>query len=277
MTETSSPTSVLGVPVLQEAEYRRFQQMIFEAAGIHMSPAKRSLVAGRLAKRVKALGLASYGAYFAVLERDSAERQQAVDLLTTNETYFFREPKHFEFLREQILPARPPGQEFRVWSAACSSGEEPYTAAMVLADVLGSQGWSVLGSDISTRMLARARRGIYPLARAERMPREYLTRYCLKGTGEHEGELLVHASLRQRVEFSQINLNQPLPAMPSFDLILLRNVMIYFNTATKIAVVQRVIQRLKPGGYLFIGHSESLHGINTELVQVAPSMYRRPR
>ncbi len=266
----------VSAPVLNEAEFRRFQHMIFEVAGIHMPATKRTMVAGRLAKRVKALQLDGYAAYWARLEHDESERQTAVDLLTTNETYFFRESKHFDFLRERVLPAVRRGQPFRIWSAACSSGEEPYSLAMVLADVLGDGDWRVTASDISTQVLARARSAKYPMARAERIPQDYLKRYCLRGIGPNEGTFLVGPKLRERMDFRQLNLNTPVPIIGPFDVIFLRNVMIYFNAETKQQIVDRVAGRLKPGGYLIIGHSETLNGLQKGLRAVMPSVYQAP-
>lgn len=265
-------------PTLNDQEFVLFQRLLFDIAGIHLAPAKKVMLAGRLGRRIRAHNLASYGEYYKLLEQEQDELQIAVDLLTTNETYFFREPKHFDFLREQILPEHPRGQPFRVWSAACSSGEEPYSLAMLLQDRLGpSANWEVLASDISTQVLAQAQRGIYPMSRAALLPLTYKHQYCLKGVGEQDGMLLVDKAVRQRVQFRQINLNQPLPGgLGSFDLLLLRNVMIYFQLETKREVVQRIVEQLKPGGYLFIGHSESLHGINSELRLVQPAIYRKP-
>jgi len=259
---------------LSEAEFGEFQRMIFDVAGIHMAASKRTMVAGRLAKRLKALQLASYAEYWQYLRRDPVEKQTAVDLLTTNETYFFREPRHFDFLRNTILPGHSRQQPFRLWSAACSSGEEPYTAAMVLAQVLGKAGWDILASDISTQVLAQARTGRYPMARAEKIPQELLKNYCLRGVGAAEGAFMVEPSIRSRVDFRQINLNIKLPEVGSFDVIFLRNVMIYFNTETKQQIVARLVARLKPGGYLIIGHSETLNGFQNGLKAVMPSVYR---
>jgi chemotaxis protein methyltransferase CheR len=266
------------VPTLSDKEFGRFQRFIFDAAGIHMSTAKKSLVAGRLAKRLKARELEGFGAYLELLAsgEDRDEVQTAIDLLTTNETYFFREPRHFELLRELATQAAQRAQPLRVWSAASSSGEEVYSIAMVLADVMPNLPWEVMGSDISTRVLQRARSGHYPMERARQVPADYLKRFCLKGQGEHEGTLLVQRSLRQRVQFLQVNLNQPLPALGEFDLVFLRNVMIYFNGDTKRQVVQRVAGVIKPGGHLCIGHSESLNDINAGLQSIAPSIYRKP-
>jgi len=262
------------------SEFASFQRFIFDIAGISMSDSKKALVSGRLAKRLQHYGLPTYDAYFRLLS-DGAhpeEVQQAVDLLTTNETYFFREARHFDLLRQaaeaHLQGAR--GLPFRVWSAACSSGEEPYSIAMVLADVLGNAPWEVVASDISTRVLQRARIGHYPMERASHLPPDYLRRFCLKGIREQQGTLLVERGLRQRVQFRQVNLNTELPGdLGSYDLVFLRNVMIYFNGDTKRQVVARVASRLKPGGHFIIGHSESLQDIDAALRPVMPSVYRK--
>ncbi|MBN8238330.1 protein-glutamate O-methyltransferase CheR [Marinobacter hydrocarbonoclasticus] len=264
-------------PVLGEADFRQFQQMIFAEAGIHMPASKRTMVAGRLCKRLKALGMDSYAGYWRYLKANNAEKQVAVDLLTTNETYFFREPRHFEFLRNYLLSHHRGGKPFRLWSAACSSGEEAYSSAMVLTDALGDRDWEILASDISTEVLKKAKAGIYPLARTDRIPTDSLKRYCLKGVGPAEGTLMVDPVLRTKVEFRQINLNTRLPEVGQFDIIFLRNVMIYFNSETKQEIVARLQNCLNPGGYLVIGHSETLSGLQTKLEAVVPSIYRKPK
>jgi chemotaxis protein methyltransferase CheR len=252
--------------------------MIYDIAGISMSPAKKPLVSGRLAKRVKHHGLESYGEYFRILMQQDRrdELQVAIDLLTTNETYFFREPQHFDFLLQQVPSLRRSGKPLRIWCAASSSGEEPYTIAMVLADVLGDAPWEVLGSDISTRVLEKARGGHYPMTRIEGIPRNYLSRFCLKGVGQQEGTFLVDRNLRNRVSFMQINLNESLPKLGEFEVIFLRNVMIYFDMETKRRVVERMLPLLRPGGYFIVSHSESLNGINESLKLITPSVYRKP-
>ncbi|WP_260954601.1 CheR family methyltransferase [Pseudomonas citri] len=262
--------------VLCDKEFAQFRDLIFEIAGIRMSDAKKPLVSGRLAKRVRAQGLFSYGDYFRLLLNERTELQVAVDLLTTNETYFFREPKHFAFLREQILPEPGNRSSVRVWSGACSSGEEPYSIAMTLAEVLGNRPWEVLASDLSLRVLEKARSGLYRMVDAEDIPRPLLTRYCLKGIGENSGSLLIDPALRNRVSFRQINLNTALPDLGQFEVIFLRNVMIYFDLETKRQVMQRMLPSLKPGGYFIVSHSESLNGVCDELKVVSPSIYRKP-
>jgi chemotaxis protein methyltransferase CheR len=261
---------------ISDGDFARFQKMIFSIAGISMTSAKKALVAGRLARRLKHHGLDCYGEYFKLLSQQQDEMQVAVDLLTTNETYFFREPKHFDFLRDRILPQHPPGRSFRVWSAASSSGEEAYTLSMVLADNLGTTSWEILGSDISTRVLDKARIGLYPMERIRGIPQAALRAHCLKGVGSQEGSFIIAPALRRHVRFEQINLNESLPNVGEFDVIFLRNVMIYFQAETKRQVVARLLAKLRPGGYFIVGHSESLNGLAQGLEAVAPSIYRKP-
>jgi len=259
-------------------EFHQFQAMIYRIAGISLSDAKMPLVSGRLARRIQHYQLNSYADYFELLNsaRVPTEMQVAIDLLTTNETYFFREPKHFDFLRDTILPPLKGAQTVRVWSGASSSGEEIYTIAMVLAEALGGQPWEVIGSDISSRVLDQARSGHYAMERAEDIPVDYLRKYCLKGVGAQAGTFLIDKSLRSRTQFMQINLNSTLPQLGTFDVIFLRNVMIYFDTKTKQQVVARMLPMLRSGGYFIVSHSESLNGISDGVKLVSPSIYRKP-
>ena len=265
-------------PVLSDKEFLQFQAMIYDIAGISMSAAKKPLVSGRLAKRLKHHCVSSYGDYFRLLmqEEQRGELQTAVDLLTTNETYFFREPKHFELLAQHILPGLKGRQTVRVWSGASSSGEEPYSIAMTLAEHLGNQPWEVIGSDISTRVLEKARSGHYPMERAEDIPGHYLKKYCLKGVGAQDGTFIVEPGLRGRTRFMQVNLNETLPKLGEFDVIFLRNVMIYFDMETKRKVIRRMLPFLKSGGYFLVSHSESLNGVTDALQMIKPSVYRKP-
>lgn len=267
----------MSMITLTDQEFTKFQRFIYEAAGITLSSSKKALVSGRLAKRLQPCQVSTYAQYFELLTSGAApaEMQTAVDLLTTNETYFFREPKHFDLLREQALAARKRPQTFRVWSAASSTGEEAYSIAMVLADCLDGMPWEIVGSDISTSVLQKASAGHYPEERTKHIPPAYLKRFCLKGIDAQQGTLLVERGLRKRVQFMQVNLNTPLPQLGLFDVIFLRNVMIYFNGDTKRQVVSRVLSLLKPGGYFCIGHSESLNDITDAVQTVAPSIYRK--
>lgn len=258
-------------------EFSLFKAFIFDEAGISLAPAKQPLVSSRLSKRLRHHGLRSFGEYYQYIQisENATEKQIAINLLTTNETHFFREPKHFDFLRDKILPFRSRGGTFRVWSAASSSGEEPYTIAMVLAEHMPHESWEVIGSDISTAVLEKARIGSYPIQRAEEIPRQYLTKYCLKGTKEAEGTLLITKELRQKVHFTSINLMQPFPNLGEFDIIFLRNVMIYFEMETKRQIINKMLPMLRPNGYLFISHSETLNGVSEDLQTVLPSIYKK--
>lgn len=268
---------MLNIP-LSDQEFSQFQQFIYDKAGISLSNAKKALVSGRLSKRLHAHGLKSYGDYYRLLQDagQGGEIQIAIDLLTTNETFFFREQKHFDFLSQRILPAYRPGRPFRVWSAACSSGQEPYSIAMTLAAHLGESTWEITASDLSTKVLDRARSGLYAMEQAGKIPQPYLKAYCLKGTGNQEGSFLIDRKLRNRISFMQVNLNTSLPKLGEFDLVFLRNVMIYFDLDTKRGVVKRILDTLRPGGHLFIGHSESLNGVVDNIKLVSPSIYQKP-
>ena len=263
---------------LKENEFRQFQQLFYDMIGLQLPPTKKPLVAGRLAKRVNALGLSSYQQYYTHLLAPEGvnELEIAIDLITTHETYFFREPQHFNYLQQKILPQVAAQPNFRVWSAASSTGEEAYTLAMVLDQHRSPKGWSVLGTDVSLGVLETARKGMFIESRGDKIPPHYLKRYCLKGQDRYAGYFLVERALRERVEFQPNNLTTPCPELGQFDLILLRNVLIYFDPPTKQLVLKHLLDRLKPGGWLMVGHSESLQQVPVRLDLVAPSIYRLP-
>jgi chemotaxis protein methyltransferase CheR len=268
---------VVAPAKISDQEFAHFKRFIFDAAGITLGDGKKQLVISRLGSRLAFHGLGSFAEYFKLLNSNEAgvEVQIAIDLLTTNETYFFREPRHFEFLEKQLttMPARQ--QPVRIWSAAGSTGEEAYSIAMLLEDRFPGRPWEIVASDISSRVLDRARAGHYPMERARHVPRHYLQRFCLKGTGKQQDTLLVDRALRSKVNFLQINLNNRLPAIGLFDFVFLRNVLIYFNQETKRSVVARALSVLQPGGWLFIGHSETLNDISDAVKAAAPAIYRK--
>jgi chemotaxis protein methyltransferase CheR len=272
-----------GVPVggpaaITTAEFAWIAAFLRKWTGIELADGKQMLVMGRLERRLRHHGLGSYAEYIQLIGGPNAddETQMAVDLLTTNETYFFREPQHFDRL-PQLLPSpeETQGRPVRVWSAASSSGEEAYSIALTLARCLASRPWEVVGSDISSRVLETARRGLYPIEAAERIPEGPLRAYCLRGRGEHDGLLTVQARLRSHVSFVRVNLTRPLPDLGMFDVVFLRNVMIYFAAETKSQLLRRIGAILRPGGYLLIGHAESLSGLETGLELVVPSVYHK--
>lgn len=273
-----------GLLTISDEEFQSFQQLIYKAAGIHLPPTKKMLVVSRLSKRVRHHALSSLKEYYQLVSdgQHTDEFQVMVDLLTTNETYFFREPDHFTYLKQHLLPHYPREHPFQAWSAACSSGEEAYTTAMILMDVYGTaRTWSILGTDISSRMLQAARNGVYPLSETRHIPKNYLTQYCLKGVRSQVGTFCIDKKLRDRVTFQQLNLNAAsYPQLPHFDLIILRNVLIYFDLVTKRQLIHKIINQLQPGGYLFIGHAENLSSlttpeINAQFTNVAPTIYRK--
>ena len=261
---------------ISDREFADIQRLLFKISGISLSDAKKVLVTGRLAKRLRYLQLQSYAEYFTYITHPDhkQELQVAIDLLTTNETYFFREEKHFEFLQKTVFPQLERNPTVRIWSAACSSGEEAYTLAMLLQERFARR-WKILASDISQRVLAIAAAGVYPEEAAEKIPKSYLAKYCLKGVRSQAGYLMVDKTLRDNMEFTQINLNQPLPETGMFDIIFLRNVLIYFNAETKRQVIAQLLKRLNSGGYFITSHSETASGLAEGLVTVRPSIYRK--
>ena len=266
---------------LSARDFQLFQRLIHREAGIHLVESKRVLVEGRLSRRLRELGL-DFRAYYALLETDEAERVRLVDAISTNETHFFREPRQFEFLESRVFPewlARgEQGQmsrRVRVWSAACSTGEEPYSVAMSFLAHF-PPGWEIeiLATDISTRVLDRARAALYALEKAKEIPARYLKPFMLKGTGEQEGWMKAGPEIRSLVRFGRVNLNDDALAVPGqFDLILCRNVLIYFDAPSKARVVERLLERLDVRGYLFLGHAEAMIGASTRTRSVGPTIY----
>lgn len=263
---------------ISDWEFARFQKLIYDLAGITLGDHKKNLVVTRLACRLRHFSLNSFAEYYRLLMKDppEGELQIVVDHLTTNETHFFREPRHFGFIKRHLLDKRVSREPLRCWSAVCSTGEEPYSLAMLLASSLGyTADWTVLGSDINSNVLANARSGLFSSSRQAEIPTRYLQKYCLKGVRSQQGTFLINSQLRQHVNFKQINLNGQLPNLGLFDLILLRNVLIYFSAETKHEVVLRVLEQLRPGGFLLVGHSETITGISDQLRLIKPSIYQK--
>nr|WP_308129617.1 CheR family methyltransferase [Actinoplanes polyasparticus] len=266
----------LHLRTISHDDFRYITSVLHEHTGIWLAPGKEALVSGRLDKRIRALGLTGYSDYVRLLRdrHDETELHHLINLLTTNETFFFREAQHFDYLRREVLPAHGAGRPFRLWSAASSTGEEAYTAAMVLADTLPAGAWQIVGTDVSTRVVESARAALYPIEAAERIPRQLLRRFWLKGREEYEGLMTVTTELRSRVQFHRRNLIEEFRQLGHFDVIMLRNVMIYFDLETKRSLIPRLQERLVPGGHLIIGSSESLNAIPSQLRMVEPSIYR---
>jgi chemotaxis protein methyltransferase CheR len=266
--------------------FESFQQLIYGESGIWLGNSKKALLCGRLARRLRAVQIATLAEYlrFVTDPEQYLERLLMIDAITTNETHFFREPKHFEFLAREIVPRwrRRAEQQLRsktirLWSAGCSSGEEPYSLAMLLAnDLPASEGWDVqiLATDISTHMLAKAREGIYSMARSRDIPDPLLHQFMLKGIAAQEGRMKVSREIQQMVQFGRINLSQgPYPIGVPFDLILCRNVLIYFDNNSKRQAVNNLAKCLSPDGLLLIGHAENLSGLTPSVRSLAPTIY----
>ncbi len=264
---------------LRDETFRKIAGLMHEAVGLSFADSKKPLISSRLGPRIQRLGLGSYEDYLALIDGpdDGGEFQMAVDLLTTNETYFFREPAHYELIEEELTRSKP--QSLAVWSAASSFGDEAYSTAMLLSDLqqqgrIGSQ-WSVLGTDISDRVLRSASEATYPEDRLRNLSPERLRRHCLRGDGESAGLVQMHPKLRERVRFGQLNLCQSVDGLGPFDIVFLRNVLIYFDPPTKRAVVDRVLTQLRPGGLFFIGTAEGRVPCDTPLKVLAPGAFRK--
>ncbi|MEY4764404.1 MAG: hypothetical protein RI907_1077 [Pseudomonadota bacterium] len=245
---------------LTESTYREISALMYSAIGLSFGDTKRALVESRLAPRLLRLGMDRYEDYLNLIQLpgQADEMQTAIDLLTTNETYFFREPIHFTQLEEAY--SLGPTRSLSAWSAASSYGDEPYSIAMLLSDLARRgrirEDWSVLGTDISSRVLQVACEGVYPEDRVREVSQDRRQRYLLRGDGDADGLVMVRDSIRKRVQFGQLNLCGDIDVPGPFDVIFLRNVLIYFDLETKTAVVDEVLSHLKPGGLFFIGMAE---------------------
>ena len=265
---------------LSDPTYRKLTTLMYDTIGLSLNDSKKPLVSSRLSQRIQRLGMDGFDDYLALIAgpADGGEFQMAIDLLTTNETYFFREPAHYELIAQELNRSKP--RSLSVWSAAASFGDEAYSTAMLLAD-LQQQGrigpdWRILGTDISDRVLRSAGEAVYPEDRLRNVSPERLKRYCLRGDGSAQGLVQIQDKLRDRVSFGQLNLCQPIEGLGPFDIVFLRNVLIYFDPPTKSAVVDRVLSQLRPGGLFFIGTAEGRVPCSVALQTVGPGAFRKP-
>ena len=274
---------MFGAPqelVLTDRDLRKVVRLVYDRSGITLHEGKRSLVMARLQKRLRHHGMSSFSAYLTHVERDASGEELVLllDAMATNHTYFFREEQHFAYLTSRVLSewrARGVGGPLRIWCAACSTGEEPYTIAMSLADTTPAVEFGLLASDLSTKALKAAKAGVYKMAAVQSVPLEVLRRHFEKGMGEQEGFARVSANLRRRIAFRNMNLLEIGDAGERFDVIFCRNVMIYFDKLIQQRVVGMLERHLKPNGYLFISHSENLNGVTHDLRWMAPAVYQR--
>ena len=276
------------IPDLAAEEFHLFQSLVLRESGIHLGAKNRAMLVSRLWRRLRALELNSFSSYYRRVKADPQEMVLMLDCICTNETHFFREPAAFECLRKRVFPewvadadAGKRNRTLRIWSAACSTGEESYSLAMMMLTYFApSAGWNVevLGTDLSTKVLARASAGIWPAEKISGVPVDYQRRFLLKGFGPDKGKIKAADELRQVVRFRRLNLTrEPYDVTGPFDLIFCRNVLIYFQWETKIKVVDSLGKYLTPSGYLFLGHAESVHGVADKLQFVAPKVFPSSR
>lgn len=278
------PSATTAIKPMTDREFKLFQILIDGEAGIYLPETKKALLVGRLNRRLRELRLDSFEEYYRLVQREDEERVRMLDSVCTNETHFFREPQHFQFVEEKVFPAwraaaasGARARHVRVWSAGCSTGEEPYSLAMILSENFpASSGWEtqVLATDLSTRALDHARAATWPLKKSKEIPDSYLKRFMLKGVGSQEGKMRARAELGSLIEFHRVNLNSdPYPVRGLFDLIFCRNVLIYFSAESRARVVNRLLNSLSSTGYLFLGHSETLNCVTDRARSVGPTVY----
>jgi len=268
--------------VVKPGEFREIQALAHRIFGLDLKSGKEALVGARLGKRIRDLGLRDIAEYLdrVKADRTGIELASLIDALTTNFTSFLREPDHFHVMREQVLPPLAARPSFQIWSAGCSTGEEPYSILFHAAEALGDgrvAALRLMATDISTRALEAASAGKYAEARLADLPDAWRRRFFQRGTGSQQGVVRVKQEWRTRIQFERLNLMEDFSHRPACALIFCRNVMIYFDKQTQERLVQRFTERLEPGGWLFIGHSEGLMGVKHHLEYVKPAVYRKPR
>ncbi len=272
---------------MRDSDYEFIRELVYHHSRINLGPDKKALVSARLGKRLRATNISSITDYCRFLQEDSDdELAHLIDAISTNHTYFFREKQHFDFLRTTVVPemiqrqARERWISFNVWSAACSSGEEPYSIAIGLSEQFGRQPswpWKIEATDISNRVLKKARLGVYQDECVAKVDPALLRAHFQKGFGPQNGNYRVKAHIQNGVAFRRLNLLEgAFPFAEPFHVIFCRNVMIYFDRKTQEELVHKLAHRLVPGGYLYVGHAESLSGIRHSLETVRPAVYRRP-
>ncbi|PCI30738.1 MAG: hypothetical protein COB67_00890 [SAR324 cluster bacterium] len=265
---------------MSDAEFGQYQQLIYDTCGINFTAPKKQLLISRLRKRMNVMKIPSFRAYreHVTNPMHKDEFTLMLNAVSTNKTDFFRESVHFDFLIKNVYPRMTGQRDIRIWSAACSSGEESYTLGMTLLEHFGnnrSKNIKILSTDISTKVLDEAERGIYSTAQISPVPQPLLRKYFLKGSNQWSDHYLVKDCLKELTYFRRLNLMEKFPLSVTFDFIFCRNVMIYFDKITRERLVANLAEQLTRGGYLFIGNAESLSGIKTTLKYVQPAVYQK--
>ncbi len=255
-------------------EYEKFVKLIFEEIGITLNDNKQTLLESRFYKRMVHYGIDSFSEYYKLCLEDYPEKIEMLNLITTNETYFFRELDHFKYLKNYLVNYSG-ATKVKIWSAASSVGAEAYSIAMLCDSTLPANKWEVLGTDINSHVIKKARMRLYQLTWSEKIPTELRLKYCLKGKGKYEGMFLINRELARNVKFQTNNLLEANSDLGSFDIVFLRNVLIYFNNETRVKVMNNIMINMKIGSYLIISQTENLNGLNIErLEQVESSIYK---
>lgn len=280
---TREPAVALGQYAIRPMTVREFssiRKLAFDSCGIDFADSKKDMVASRLDRALRKLSLSCYEDYYLHVRDDAsgAALREFIDALTTNHTNFLREADHFGFLRDKLGRTSFRGRPIRIWSAACSTGEEPYSIAMTLLDQRRHEiipGFQILATDISTRALAAAQSAVYPNEKLRDLPLPWLTEFFETGSGRWSGWMKVKRAVRDTIRFQRFNLLDSAAEFGTFDVIFCRNVMLYFGHSTQEGIVTRMTERLNPGGFLLTGHTESLMGIRHDLAYVQPAAYQR--
>ncbi len=285
MTTKPATSAIRKAGNLTDQDYKKFCELVYKQVGIKLTEAKKSMVEARLHKRMRSLNMGTYRQYMHFLfssEGMESELINLIDAVTTNTTHFFRENQHFEYLKKNILPQwlakNGLYRRMNFWSAGCSTGMEPYTIAIVLNEFAkANKGFefSILGTDISTKVLKEAMNAVYPLDRISSVPQPLKERYMLRGKGRQAGKVRLSKEIRDQVEFRRLNFMEEFSFKTPFDIIFCRNVVIYFDRSTQERLFNKLARSLKPKGNLLIGHSESMAGMNVPLRLVAPTIYER--
>lgn len=275
----------MGFVELTDSEFKAISKLVYDRFGINLTDAKRNLVNGRLQKILKKYALESFNDYYNTILNDKSGEylSEFINHISTNHTYFYRENEHFNYFTKAVFPelvknlSKRSVRDIRIWSAGCSSGEEPYMIVMLMMEFLGIDynNWNagILATDISEKALTFAKNGIYPIERTGALPKIYLTKYFTKLSSE---EYEVNQRVKKEVTFRRLNLMNPeFPFRKQFHIIFCRNVMIYFDSPTRLELVNKFYNLLEPGGYLFIGHSETLSNLQTKFKYIMPALYRK--
>jgi len=266
---------------ISEKDFRQFCDFIYSACGINLHDGKREMVKARVGKQIRLRRLSNFKEYFDLVLNDTtgAELVDLLNVISTNLTYFFRESKHFEYLEKTVIPQinEKNPHRVRMWSAGCSTGEEPYTIAMIVSEHMNSsiKDWKILATDLSTKVLGTASQGLYVKERLRGVPQNYLNKYFQKRKNGHQPLYELKQDVKSHVRFGRLNLMEPFPVKGPFDVIFCRNVMIYFDRDTQENLARRFHDVLSPGGFFFVGHSESLLGVKHDFKYLGPSVYRK--